>query len=111
MACIELPLLCAWPAEGFNELAHLIVLQDVVGSVAIGDENRAIRRNGHSAGFECVCVMIDARLPGEFNGPLMLAVELELDDFVIGRAASVNELLAVFLAHFQAVNARRADGP
>ena len=44
------------------------------------------------------------------NRPHLLAVELELDDLVIGVARGIDVFHAVLLAQFQTVNARRADG-
>ena len=107
---LELSFLLARPAKGFHELAVLVELEHVVRAVAVGDENRAIGSDGDGAGIESLRVLVDARLLRKLNRPLLFAVELELDDLVIGRARGVDVFHAVLLADLQPVNARRADG-
>src|SRR5437870_373534 len=91
MTSLELSLRLPRSAENFHEVPVLIVLKHVVRPVAIGDEYRAIRRDRDGAGFEAIHVFvdIDSRLFGKSNGPHLLAVELELDDLVIGRTGTV----------------------
>ena len=110
MAGLELTFRLARSAEGFYELAVFIELEHIVRPVAIGDENRTIRRDGDGAGVEPFLVLVDSRLRRIMNRPKLLAVELELDDFVIRWPRGVNELPTFFRADFQRVDARRPQG-
>src|SRR5439155_17625947 len=71
---------------------------------------RTIGRDGDGAGLESIRVFVDARLSRKVNRPHLLAVELELDDLVIGVPRTVKVFRPILLAHFQPVNARRTDG-
>src|SRR5438552_4429002 len=107
---LELSFRLARPAKGFHELAVLVELEHVVRPVAIGDEDRAVGRDGDGTGLESVLVFINACLLRKANRPYLLAVELELHHLVIGVARAVKVFHPILLAHFQAMNARRSDG-
>ena len=100
MAGVELSLFGSEAAKDFHELAHLIVLEDIVGPVAVSDENRAIGCDCDGTGFKCVGVFIDVgcRFLWKTNGPLTLAVEGELDDLMIDVPGGVDVFGSIFLA-------------
>ncbi len=62
VAGVEFPWLLARPAKGFDEIAVLVKLKDVIRPVAIGHKNRTIRPNGDGARLETLLVLVNAGL-------------------------------------------------
>ena len=68
MAGLELSFGFARSAEGFHEFAVFVELEDVIGTVAIGDENRAVRCNCNGAGIEPLRIFEDFGFGGVIDG-------------------------------------------
>ena len=109
VAGFEFSVFFAWAAEGFYEFAVFIELEDVIGAVAIGDEYRAVGRDGDGAGIKAFVVFKEVRFFWVVERPDVFASEGEFDDFVLGGAGGVNEFGAVFVPDFKGVDVAGAD--
>src|SRR5262245_15844248 len=85
-------------AEGFHEFAVFVELKHVIGAVTVSDEDRTIRSDCQRAGTKSARVLVDSCFLWKPNRPLLIAVEFEFNDLVIGGTRGVNVFRAVLLA-------------
>src|SRR5262245_30147011 len=94
----EFSFLLARPAKGFHEFAIFIKLEDIIRSVSVGDKDRTIRPHCDRAGLKSFCVFVDSCFLRKLNLPIPLAIQFELNDFMIGWASSVDVFNAILVA-------------
>src|SRR6185369_13497242 len=111
VAGVELPLFGPRPSKSLEKLALLVEFEDVIRSVPVRDEYRAVRAHRDRTWVEAFCFLflINLRAFGIFYGPLSLTIEFDLQDLVVRWPRSINVFCPIFLTYFQAMNACRAD--
>src|SRR6267378_1198190 len=108
MTRVELSFFRSGSPKGFHKLSTAVELEHVVRSITVGNENRAVWPDCYRAWLESVRIFVDVvRLFRKPDGPLALAIELELDHLVIGWPRRVDIFPAAFITQFQSMNAGR----
>src|SRR6185437_1641461 len=102
---LELAVRAAGAAPGADPFGVLVVLMDVIGTIAVADIETAIRGEG-DGGWP---ILLDARVNASLNGvtqfPDLLALEVGLENLAIVNIAQVKKLFAALLANVDAVAA------